>query len=250
MIEDGHFRIALLSAWRDRCAWCRAQLALSDLAVDHVLPRSLAGVSLRQALELHRLPSTYDLEAAYNLVPACQRCNRFKSNGIPPDAPIISLFLKKTRDLASVIERRAERLKKKASIDQLLASLNELLNAEITEAALRRLGEESRVAESDLVEATAKSEAALRTLIEEARVAQPDIIEVTGAEVTLHHALAGIPGSWELVRQVGKAFVVTDDRGRGGYTAASPAYICWRCGSRGPWSGTRCLACGAEDPAD
>ena len=53
------FRQSIFQAWGHRCAYCGAQAE----SLDHVLPRSKGGLTVR-----------------HNLVPACLRCNGAKSH--------------------------------------------------------------------------------------------------------------------------------------------------------------------------
>ena len=224
MIQDGRFRIALLAAWADRCAWCRAHLTVSDMQVDHLLPKTLAGELRIEVLKMHGLPLSYDLEGAHNLVPACRRCNRFKGDSIPPDTPIISLFLQKTARLAKGIGEAVVKLATKSSVDKALAQLNSVLGLDLSEADLLKLAEVSREA-------------------------QPAIVEATGRAVALHPAL-GLPigpGGWRLDRRVGDVWVLADESGKVGYSAEASGYQCPNCGVHGPWRGAQCLTCGRFD---
>jgi hypothetical protein len=225
MIHDGHFRIALLGAWLDKCAWCRRSITVSELEVDHILPESLTGDALVEALRLHGQPESYDLQEAYNLVPACGRCNRFKGNEVPPaDAPIIAIFLRTARKRAPQITASTEKLKRKRSVDRALAVLNAHLGMDLTESELARL--------------TAAS-----------RAAQPDIVDATGTEVALHPALALIAnsGTWEPVSDARNGLLIVKRGTQVGYSSANPTHACCNCGSHGPWTGYRCLTCGFLD---
>lgn len=105
MTTDGLFRIALLGAWGDKCAWCRTAIALTEMQVDHVVPQSLRGTDLADALQALDQPADYNLGRTYNLVPSCRRCNRFKGDRVPPaTAPVIVFFLETCRQRADQID--------------------------------------------------------------------------------------------------------------------------------------------------
>lgn len=79
--------------------------------------------------------------------------------------------------------------------------------------------------------------------------AQPEIVEAVGHPVTLHPALFRLldPGAWSVVKELSAETVVVRNGGQVGYTSTSYDFVCGRCGSHGPWSGARCLTCGALD---
>lgn len=228
MYDDGPLRIALLSAWDNRCAWCRRHVTVVDIEIDHVIPQSIQGDALSEALHLHALPSTYDLQATYNLVPSCRRCNNFKRAKIPPAAPVIALFLQQANRVAVKVDGEVERLKKKRSIDRAIAVLT------------------SHYPALDLSpESLAEMESA-------ALEAQVDITEVIGHGVPLHPALSGLAnaGAWEIVEETPGGMVVVRDGERVGYTSGDDIMICNTCSSKGPWNGSRCLTCGTLDDGD
>lgn len=224
MTTDGAFRIALLAAWNDRCAWCRAPMALTEMQVDHVVPKTLVGPKLAAALDDLGQASDYNLEASYNLVPACRRCNRFKGDKVPPNAPIIVFFLRQVRAMAAKVDSAAVRLKQMKKVDQALALLESFAGIVLSEEQLNQLADASEEA-------------------------QPEIIESTGTRVTLHPALAMLldPTAWSVVKEVSPDTVVVRNGGQVGYTSPKLNFVCGRCGSHGPWSGARCLTCGALD---
>ncbi|MFD6771017.1 HNH endonuclease [Micromonospora chalcea] len=225
MSSDGRLRIALLAAWDGRCAWCRRAISVTETQVDHVMPQTLKGKNLADLLHAHALPADYDLHATYNLVPACARCNRFKSDRPAPNTPIIAFFLQQTRQRAPRIESHAKRLESEAKIGYALALLNDAYpGSALTKAKLEEMNAATIVAEAD-------------------------IQVITGTAVILHPALGALfnPAAWKVVDDYGTGAVVVTDGYRTGYTSPNPAMTCWHCGSNGPWNGSRCLTCGMLD---
>ena len=225
MSNDGPFRVALLGAWGDRCAWCRTPIALTEMQVDHVVPQSLSGGKLRDALQALGQSADYDLTCTYNLVPACRRCNRFKGDRVPPvDAPVIVFFLQTCRERAPRIDESAQKLKTKKKVSEAIALLESVSGLVLTDEQLREI------------------EAA-------SAAAQAEIVETVGHPVTLHPALFRLldPAAWNVVKELSAETVVVRSGGQVGYTSTSYDFVCGRCGSHGPWSGARCLTCGALD---
>lgn len=224
MLQDPRFRVALLGAWADRCAWCRGSVAVSDLQIDHVVPEHLTGDRLTEALNSLGLDPDYDLQGVYNLAPGCRRCNRMKSGTVPPDAPIIVFFLAQARALAPKVEAAFARLKSAKRVAEALAVINGLGEELLTQDQVDRI--------------VAVSEAA-----------EPEIVAATGRTVTLHPAVLRLanPGAWEIVRDLGHDTVVVKNGGQVGYTSSNLTHVCGYCGSHGPWNGARCLTCGHLD---
>lgn len=224
MLQDPRFRVALLGAWADRCAWCRGSVAVSDLQIDHIVPEYLTGEPLREALSFLGLAAEYDLQAVYNLAPACRRCNRLKSGTLPPDAPIIVFFLARARALAPKVEWAFTRLKTAKKVAEALAVINGLGSELLTQDQVDRI-------------------------IEVSEAAEPEIVAATGRTVTLHPAVLKLanPGAWAVVRDLGHDTVLVKNGGQVGYTSSNVTHACGYCLSHGPWNGARCLTCGHLD---
>lgn len=227
-MANGVMRVALLSAWNNRCAWCRRAVAVDEIEIDHVLPESLKGGDLLDALRLHGKPGSYDLQSTSNLVPSCRRCNNFKRARTPPNTPIIAIFLQRCDQVAEAVDRRAEGLKGKASVTRALKIINAAFPG---------------------VELSAEQLAALAAVNDNA---QAEIEAVTGTTVVLHPSLAGVVNArgWDVVGEGANGVVTVRGSGRIGYTGPNAIMQCGSCGSHGPWNGSRCLTCGMLDDGD
>lgn len=94
-------REALLSAWDDRCYWCKQSATFRDVDIDHVVPQDLKGVHLLRVLADLGLPKDFDLHDPANLAPIHKTCNGEKRNAFDTGAPRI------VRQLQLVAKRRA-----------------------------------------------------------------------------------------------------------------------------------------------
>jgi len=227
-VTEGLMSVALLTVWRNRCAWCRSQVAVSEIEVDHVLPESLEGSDLSEALRLHGKPASYDLQSTSNLVPACRRCNNFKRARVPPDTPIIAIFLQKCEEVADLVDSRVEGLKGKAAVTRALKVLNEYVpGLDLSQDQLHAL-------------AAVNAEA------------QAEIDAATGQRVTLHPSLAGVANAaaWDVLSEGSSGLVVVQQSDQVGYTGPNNIMRCGNCQSYGPWSGSLCLNCGVRDDGD
>jgi len=108
-----------------KCFWRRGLLAFNEMVVDHVVPESLGDLDepARSAKfsELG-LPADYDVQAYYNLVPACHPCNGRKSDRELDPRPI-ALSLAITRGLVQKIEARIASLVAGRTLAQVMAAV-------------------------------------------------------------------------------------------------------------------------------
>jgi hypothetical protein len=98
--DDVTLRFALLSAWKNKCYWCKEPLSLVDAQIDHIIPRGLAAEHLARTLGDYGLPLNFDRDDVANLAPICASCNRTKSNRSPSGLGIISSHLTRAATLA------------------------------------------------------------------------------------------------------------------------------------------------------
>jgi 5-methylcytosine-specific restriction endonuclease McrA len=103
-------RRAYWEAFGHKCAYCdnaiESQLAME---IDHVLNEALASrpAELKEVLDRHGLPETFDLGGRLNRVCACKRCNSKKGADRP--IALIEFGLKaakeKTPDIEGLLEK-------------------------------------------------------------------------------------------------------------------------------------------------
>jgi len=116
------------------------------MEVDHLIPKSLTGLELAEALACHGLPPTYDLEAEKNLAPSCGPCNGNKSKRIPPPTPSIALLLDDAAKRADKVRTSASSTLAKGNVEKLLgklltADLDDVATYEAIQGAVKDLGE-------------------------------------------------------------------------------------------------------------
>jgi hypothetical protein len=217
-------RLALFKLWNGRCVWCKQPIFFSEMEVEHLIPKSLAGRDLLNALRLHGLPLDYDVFAMNNLAPSCGPCNSGKGAKVPPDAAVVAMLLKGASDKSDAVSELAERLTHRRKLEEALA----------------------------IVRAAASTDAGALAMIRDA-VAQiaTEVREETGsAPQRLHRAVTYLADQdrWEIVSDLGDDVVMVSDGTRAGRTGKHWSWECPHCGSYGPWNGNICLNCGRLDP--
>ncbi|MDW5593407.1 HNH endonuclease [Conexibacter stalactiti] len=217
-------RLALFLAWSEQCAWCRRPIFFSEMEVEHVIPKSLQGQDLRDALTLHALGENYDLNALENLVPSCGPCNSGKGKRLAPATPAISLILTTAQERAPSIRAAAARFATRQAIEKAVEVV--LANADpvLDQAALIAAGKQL----------------------------DTELPEVTGTSARRLHPLLDLvldPDRWAPVSGTKHAISVADGQ-TGGIIGSDPSFLCSRCGSHGPWNGITCLSCGNREAPD
>lgn len=104
--SDNRFlRLALLEAWKNACYWCKKPVDYTITQIDHILPKSLKGKELTEALASYGLRDDYDLHAPYNLAPICSPCNGPGEKGqlFKPGVPIFLSKLDKAQKLEGAV---------------------------------------------------------------------------------------------------------------------------------------------------
>jgi hypothetical protein len=194
------------------------------MEVEHLVPRSLSGVELREVLDLHGLGPSYDLLAMGNLAPSCGPCNRGKGAKPPPTAPVIARLLADAARKAPAIHARAVQYGKRRALEKSLA----VVFAE-----------------------TATNAASLERLQQAVAAVASEVRHATGEIITrVHPAVRYLADAnrWEVLHDLGPDVVLVDDGQYIGQAGTHRSWECPICGSHGPWSGNRCLNCGRLDP--
>jgi hypothetical protein len=216
-------RLAAWQVWGERCVWCRRPVSFAQVELDHLLPRSLAGDTLAEALRLHGLAAGWDPLAQPNVAPACRECNLRKGARIPPNVPIVVLLLAEAAEKAPLVEQAAARLTGRRRLD---AAVKIVLAAGMT---------------------VGPGEAAGAGLEEAAVTVAAEVEEATGARVRDVHPAVRLlrdPERWTVVRPLANDVAYVGDGTRGGVTGTHWSWECDRCGGHGPWDGNRCVVCG------
>jgi hypothetical protein len=111
----------LYAEYGKRCVWCREPVVFRELEVDHLVPRSLTGPELAEALARYGLPSQFDVFGLENLVPSCGSCNRTKGGAPISDAPIIRVMLDDARKKALTISQKADSFNRSRKLHEAIA---------------------------------------------------------------------------------------------------------------------------------
>ncbi len=196
------------------CWLCRAPTKFADMHIDHVVPFSLTGAKLDNALRLLELPADFAIDEFQNWAPSHPSCNRIKWDGV--DTPPLMIYaVKRCRANAD----KARRLTKEFEDDK--------------DAAALITGIEQGLASG------LRSTASLRALAELADV--PSGVELEYAD------------GWTLVERQGHVEVVSMGHRVGVRPAPGnddATWLCGNCHSRGPWNGVICLVCGVRSGPD
>jgi HNH endonuclease len=223
-------RLVLFLLGGEKCAWCGVPIRFADMEIDHIIPKSLAGDELRDALNLHGLPEEFELDSVRNLVPSCRKCNGDKQARVPPDRPIITMMLESAagRERTVLEEAKAEITRRDLSV----------AIAKVEIAAKNRAGDPA-------IEELLGS---LEKVLKDAESSQGKADDLVA--VAIHPAMSLLWGStdrWKLVRSSGPDVAVVSDGKQVGTTGTHITYQCSHCRSYGPWDGIRCLTCGNRE---
>lgn len=174
-------RLALFDVWGQSCRWCRRPLTYAEMEVDHLIPKSLTGSALGDALAQHGLPADYDLDATVNLVPSCRPCNGLKGSRPPPTAPIIATLLEMARRRAPKAEALATSFAGQRELDRALGVIRAAVASGVmTEDARRTLDEAVAFARAAVAAVTGAPAAKLRLHPFHHDPEPPEIVDVTG----------------------------------------------------------------------
>lgn len=106
-------RFALFEAWENGCYWCKKPVDFTIIEIDHIIPKSIDGDSLRQTVHNYGLNPNYDLNAVYNLAPICRPCNGKGEKGqlLLAEAPVILTRLRKAEKLSEAIAAKVLKMR-------------------------------------------------------------------------------------------------------------------------------------------
>lgn len=110
--NDPIFREAIWGVYQKFCFYNKELIHnIYDLHIDHMLPESLTQEKLQKIIESYNLRPDYDLNAIYNLVPACSKCNSVKTNYIPDKTTLLN-NLTITRNKEPKIKEKMDQIRK------------------------------------------------------------------------------------------------------------------------------------------
>jgi hypothetical protein len=213
------------------CYWCGEPLTFAETTIDHVIPEHLLEKEdlFVQAKKEFGLHDDFQINTFMNWLPAHDRCNRSKGTRLPKVTP-------KLADLLERLYRDAEKIR------QICEGLNnQNKNGKLVAQVLAGL-ENNYFSDDDVRQLKEK-------LIKEDQN-DPVVQDVIGE---INYILN--PDKWKVAEKKANGFVVLSNGAMGGITNLNPdadiSWSCPSCGSRGPWSGARCLTCGRlSDPGD
>lgn len=117
-------KLALITAWGEKCYRCGKYKAFSDLEIDHILAYKTSASDLRTLLEFHGVPrpEAFNVHDPQNLAPICRKCNRDKSDDNLP-AGSTTTELKTARGHAGKVAATVRAFKGNAVLAKSLVAL-------------------------------------------------------------------------------------------------------------------------------
>lgn len=96
-------RYAVYMIHGSKCYMCKKPIDLGSMHVDHIIPESLDGRKLQEALEAYGLDSDFDVNTPANWMPCCPSCNLSKKANVFAPAPILLNELRKASKKATAV---------------------------------------------------------------------------------------------------------------------------------------------------
>lgn len=215
-------RYAVYTSHNEKCYICNTPIDLQSMEVDHIIPESLdeEPEKKQEILKTYGLDPHFNLNSYENWLPSCGGCNTFKSNTVFEPTPIIQLQLQMAAKKAAYTEQLAARTVTRRSVSR----------------ALNRI----------------------ETALEEGNL-DAEFLERLQPLITYHQQVRNQEMENEPIRITPFYEILSEENGvttiRGPYGVGArpsgrnvdPSYDCPNCGSRGAWSGARCVVCGMMD---
>ncbi len=124
--DDRIVRKTLLEFYKYRCFYCKKEVNLSNLQVDHIISQKTKPDEVERLIEIVELPLDFKLDSFYNLVPSDKICNIRKSSTNFPDKTII-FYLAEIKKNYSKIIQLYDRIQKRDNLYE-LQSIKECLS--------------------------------------------------------------------------------------------------------------------------
>ena len=231
-------RYAVFSAHGPKCYLRKCVVDMQSMHVDHIIPEHLLNTpgKLKGILKDFGLSPGFDLNSYENWLPSCGPCNLAKRGVIFEPVPIIKLWLQKAAEKAEIARKIEQKVISNAALTKsisIICRANEqtVLTLEHVEPFISSLREHN----PEL----------LKGVYEYVGYQHKDVLgfgqrRFKPAEIPLtpYHKVV-MEDEWKLLVSTphGVGYVP-----KGEHLDAS--FYCGHCGSRGPWSGARCLTCG------
>ncbi len=122
-ISSSAFRQALLDAYDWKCFYCKEQITLENMEVDHIIPESVESKPEEEKkvyFSKYGLREDYDVNAIENLAPSCHNHNNRKSD-LELNVGAINILLASAKQKATKVKERYKVLQKDKSLSQILA---------------------------------------------------------------------------------------------------------------------------------
>ncbi len=123
-------------AWGSKCYWCSKPVEFSIAQIDHIIPKDVSELRLRELRRAYGLPHDFDIHDPHNLAPICVLCNgaENKTNSTY-DAPIVVNQLKTAEKHRAGVIARVRRFGQSGKV---AAYLLEAATADLSDPGLRQ----------------------------------------------------------------------------------------------------------------
>lgn len=231
-------RYAVFSAHGPKCYLKGCLVDMQSMQIDHIIPEHLldAPQKLQVILKDFGLSAHFDLNSYENWLPSCGTCNLAKRGEVFEPAPIIKLYLQHAAKKAEL----ARKFEAKAINDAALTrSINTICRAnERTALTIEHV-------EPFISSLREYNPELLKGIYEYVGSQHKDVLgfslmKVKPAEIPLtpyYKVVMEDQWKWFVSTPYGTGYVPKGEN-------IDASFYCGHCGSRGPWNGARCLACG------
>ncbi|MGW5079565.1 HNH endonuclease [Micromonospora echinospora] len=114
--------------WNYRCYWCNEPAEFRQMAVDHIIPRTVSAERLTELKTHFGLPADFGVHRPGNLAPICTPCNTKKSSSDYGDRPVLLDHLNHAAKDAHKVVKQVQRF---AALNELGPALLKLLSADL-----------------------------------------------------------------------------------------------------------------------
>jgi hypothetical protein len=125
---DDVFRVALWNTYNNRCFYCKQPLDWNQYQIDHLVPEWLQGnpEKLKQTINDYGLDSDFNLNIAYNLVPAHTQCNKSKGGQLF-EKPTMLFYIQLSKARQDTLNKQIKLAKSKKNKDAVFTKVHTAL---------------------------------------------------------------------------------------------------------------------------